>query len=136
MKLQILSDAQIRTLRTLWKSSDWCGSDEIVEGKGSVASLPKLLELGLIEERGHPAIEYRRQWHIVADDAQSINALFPHGLNRWARIHLWSGGIRTVDALRRTKDEKLLAIPHFGPKSLINARESFAGYVAYRKSKA
>jgi hypothetical protein len=40
------------------------GSETLTARGGHVASLPKLLELGLIDERGHPTRAYRRQWRI------------------------------------------------------------------------
>lgn len=57
-----LSEAQVRTLAALRQSGDWLGSDDIMHSGGSVASLPKLLDANLIEERPHPWRPYRRQW--------------------------------------------------------------------------
>lgn len=64
MKLSAAQVATLAALRECLETRPWMGSETIVDQGGSLASLPKLLSLDLIEERPHPSRSYRRQWRI------------------------------------------------------------------------
>jgi hypothetical protein len=67
MKLSVSQINTLRALRECAQNFPWMGSETLTDQGGHVASLPKLLELGLIDERDHPTRAYRRQWRIRPD---------------------------------------------------------------------
>ena len=73
LKLTISQDKTLESLRIANGWTDWVG---VRKGGGSCASLPKLVELGLVQQQGEPGCQ---SWRLVACamDVEVVAAFHP-----------------------------------------------------------